>query len=164
MGDPSLTYYDPVNSNFLYVPPEVKGPISVTVNPAGGMPIQRPALKTKEPNVYKIDYPVRPGETRFRPELHRAHHQSDDLHRASCTPNARRQSRDPNGVTVKSDDLELAGTEPKSWLVFTASRTPASKWKWTERASSRRRPCEGSGDDNGQPQVQEDEAPHQSMY
>ncbi len=29
------------------------------------MPIQRPALKTKEPNVYKVDYPVRPGETRF---------------------------------------------------------------------------------------------------
>src|SRR5665213_2495344 len=46
-------------------PPIRKAPLAVTVNPAGGMPIQRPALKTKEPNVYKVDYPVRPGETRF---------------------------------------------------------------------------------------------------
>ena len=66
VGDPSVTYYDPVNGSVrFYVPPEAKGPIGVTVNPAGGMPIPRPALKTKEPNIYKIDYPVRPGETRF---------------------------------------------------------------------------------------------------
>src|SRR6202167_5866547 len=66
VGDPNLTYNDPVNGSVrFYVPPEAQGVTSVTVNPAGGMPIQRPALKTKDPNVYKVDYPVRPGETRF---------------------------------------------------------------------------------------------------
>ena len=111
VGDPSLTYYDPVNGSVrFYVPPEVKGPISVTVNPAGGMPIPRPALKTKEPNIYKIDYPVRPGETRFdlnytvpttNPMIF-----TDKLLHADASSNL----VVPNGVTVKSDDLELAGT------------------------------------------------------
>ena len=65
-GAPDVTLNDPVNGSVrFYVPPEVTGPIGVTVNPAGGMPIQRPALKTKDPNIYKIDYPIHPGETRF---------------------------------------------------------------------------------------------------
>ena len=66
LGDVNLTYNDPVNGSVrFYVPPEATGLGSVTVNPAGGMPIQRPALKTKDPGIYKVDYPVRPGETRF---------------------------------------------------------------------------------------------------
>ena len=80
VGDPALTYYDPVNGSVrFYVPPEAKGPIGVTVNPAGGMPIQRPALKTKEANIYKIDYPVRPGETRFDLNYTVPNHQPDDF-------------------------------------------------------------------------------------
>ena len=115
VGDPNVTYYDPVNGSVrFYVPPEAKGPISVTVNPAGGMPIQRPALKTKEPNIYKIDYPVRPGETRFDlnytvPTTNPMIFTDKEIH-----PEASSNLVVPNGVTAKSDDLELAGTEPKT--------------------------------------------------
>ena len=31
----------------------------------GGMPLPRPAEKTKQDNVFKINYPVKPGETQF---------------------------------------------------------------------------------------------------
>ncbi len=115
LGDPNLTYYDPVNGSVrFYVPPEAKGVTSVTVNPAGGMPIQRPIFKTKEPNIYKVDYPVRPGETRFDlnytvPTTNPMIFTDKLLH-----PDAASNLVVPNGVTVKSDDLELAGTEPKT--------------------------------------------------
>ncbi len=115
VGDPSLTYYDPVNGSVrFYVPPEAQGLTSVTVNPAGGMPIQRPALKTKEPNVYKVDYPVRPGETRFDinytiPTASPMIFTDKEIH-----PEASSNLVVPNGVTAKSDDLELAGQEPKT--------------------------------------------------
>ena len=65
-GDPKLTYNDPVNGSVrFYLPPEAQGKVSVTVNSPGGMPIQRPARRPKKPNVYKVDYPIKPGETRF---------------------------------------------------------------------------------------------------
>jgi hypothetical protein len=167
VGDPGVTYYDPVNGSVrFYVPAEVKGPIGVTVNPAGGMPIQRPALKTKEPNVYKIDYPVRPGETRFdlnytvpttSPMIF-----SDQLLHADAASNL----VVPNGVTVKSDDLELAGQEPKTQASI--YRIKKASFKVEVEGTGILSPpgqSEGSADDNGQPQVQEVKPRiYQSMY
>ena len=58
--------YDAANGTLhFYLPPEAKGIVSVTINAPGGMPIQRPAEKTNQPNVYKVSYPIKPGETRF---------------------------------------------------------------------------------------------------
>src|ERR1700722_3890206 len=115
VGDPNLTYNDPVNGSVrFYVPPEATGLGSVTVNPAGGMPIQRPALKTKEPNVYKIDYPVRPGETRFDinyavPTASPMIFTDKEIH-----PDASSNLVVPSGVTPTTGDLDFAGQEPKT--------------------------------------------------
>jgi hypothetical protein len=167
VGDPSVTYYDPVNGSVrFYVPPEAKGPIGVTVNPAGGMPIPRPALKTNLPNIYKIDYPVRPGETRFdlnytvpttSPMIF-----TDQLLHADAASNL----VVPNGVTVKSDDLELAGTEPKTQASIYRIKTASFKVE-VDGTGILAAPgqSEGSGDDNGQPQVQEVKPRiYESMY
>jgi hypothetical protein len=167
VGDPSVTYYDPVNGSVrFYVPPEVKGPISVTVNPAGGMPIQRPALKTKEPNVYKIDYPVRPGETRF--DLNYTVTTASPMIFSDRLLNADAASNlvVPNGVTAKSDDLELAGQEPRTQASIYRIKNASFKVQ-VDGTGILAAPgqSEGSGDDNGQPQVQEVKPRiYQSMY
>jgi hypothetical protein len=164
LGDANSTYYDPVKGSVrFYVPPEVKGPIGVTVNPAGGMPIPRPALKTESPNIYKIDYPVRPGETRFdlnytvpttSPMIF-----TDQLLHADAASNL----VVPNGVTVKSDDLELAGTEPKTQASI--YRIKSASFKVEVTGTGILSQSEGSGDDNGQPQVQEVKPRiYESMY
>ena len=167
VGDPNVTYYDPVNGSVrFYVPPEAKGPISVTVNPAGGMPIQRPALKTKEPEHLqdRLSGPAR--RNALRPELHGAHHQSHDLHRPAT---ARRCGIESGGPERRHREERRSGTgwrrSRRRRPAFTASRTRASKWKWMARASSRAGQSEGSGDDNGQPQVQEVKPRiYESMY
>jgi hypothetical protein len=158
MGAPSLTYYDPVNGSVrFYVPPEAKGLTSVTVNPAGGMPIQRPALKTKEPNIFKVDYPVRPGETRFdinytMPTASPMIFSDKEIH-----PEAASNLVVPSGVTAKSDDLELAGTEPKTQASIYRIKTGIknASFKVEVQGTGALQPPEASGDDNGQPQVQE---------
>jgi hypothetical protein len=167
VGDPSLTYYDPVNGSVrFYVPPEAKGPIAVTVNPAGGMPIQRPALKTKEPNIYKIDYPIHPGETRFdlnysmpttSPMIF-----SDKLLHTDAASNL----VVPNGVTAKSDDLELAGQEPKTQASIYRIKNASFKVEVDGVGNLQAQAqSEGSGDDNGQPQVQQVKPRiYESMY
>jgi hypothetical protein len=165
LGDSALTYYDPVNGSVrFYVPPQVDSPISVTVNPAGGMPIQRPALKTNVPNIYKIDYPVRPGETRFdlnytvptaSPMIF-----SDQLLHADAASNL----VVPNGVTVKSDDLDLVGQEPKTQASIYRIKSASFKVE-VDGTGLVQTQSEGSGDDNGQPQVQEvNPRIYESMY
>jgi hypothetical protein len=167
VGDPNVTYYDPVNGSVrFYVPPEAKGPISVTVNPAGGMPIPRPALKTKEPNIYKIDYPVRPGETRF--DLNYTVPTTDPMifTDKEIHPEASSNLVVPNGVTAKSDDLELAGTEPKTQASIYRIKNASFKVE-VDGTGILAPPAqsEGSGDDNGQPQVQEVKPRiYESMY
>lgn len=165
MGDPTTTYYDPVNGSVrFYVPPEVKGPIAVTVNPAGGMPIQRPALKTKEPNIYKIDYPIHPGETRF--DLNYAIPMASPMifNDKEIHPEAASNLVVPNGVTAKSDDLELAGTEPKTQASIYRIKNPNFKVE-VEGTGLLQAQSEGSRDDNGQPQVQEVKPRiYESMY
>jgi hypothetical protein len=153
-GDSSLTYYDPVNGSVrFYVPPEAQGLTSVTVNPAGGMPIQRPALKTKEPDVYKVDYPVRPGETRFDinytvPTTNPMTFTDKEIH-----PEASSNLVVPSGVIAKSDDLELVGQEPKTQASI--YRIKNASFKVEVDGIGALQQSEGSADDNGQPQVQE---------
>lgn len=154
-GAPDITYNDPVNGSVrFYVPPEATGTIAVTVNPAGGMPIQRPALKTKEPNVYKVDYPIHPGETRFDlnytvPTTNPMIFTDKEIH-----PEAAANLVVPSGVMAKSDDLELAGTEPKTQASIYRIKNPSFKVEVIgtgELADA----SQSSGEDNGQPQVQE---------
>lgn len=158
-GPPDATFNDPVNGDVrFYVPPDVKGPIDVTVNPAGGMPIKRPAIKTKEPGIYKIDYPIHPGETRFDlnytvPTTSPMIFADKEIH-----PEAAANLVVPNGVTAKSDDLELAGTEPKTQASIYRIKNPNFKVEVVGTgllADESQAQSQGSGDDNGQPQVQE---------
>jgi len=164
VGAPNLTYNDPVNGSVrFYVPPEATGLASVTVNPAGGMPIQRPALKTKDPNIYKVDYPVRPGETRFDinyavPTASPMIFTDKEIH-----PEAASNLVVPSGVTAKSDDLELAGQEPKTQASI--YRIKNANFKVDVEGVGSLQQAEGSSDDNGQPQVQEVKPRiYESMY
>jgi hypothetical protein len=113
-GDPKLTFNDPANGTLhFYLMPGAKD-MHVLIQGPGGMPIQREAGKTNEPNVYKVDYAVKPGDTRF------------DVNYVvpAATPwilsGKIVQKEDnvdlvaPVGFTVKGADLDNLGQEPKS--------------------------------------------------
>src|SRR5258708_4960419 len=114
-GDPKLTFNDPTNGTLhFYLPPEANGRVTVTINAPGGMPIQRPAEKTSQPNVYKVSYPIKPGETRF--DLSYVIPAATPLTFAGKILHGEGASDlvIPSGVTIKGDNVELAGQEPKT--------------------------------------------------
>jgi hypothetical protein len=59
------TFQDPAGSFKFFLPEAAGGQVSVSVVVAGGMPLNRQAEKTREPNVWAVKYPIKPGETRF---------------------------------------------------------------------------------------------------
>jgi hypothetical protein len=65
-NETTTTYQDPQKGSIqFYLPDAANGKVNVSIISPGGMPIQRSAEKTKEKNVYKIEYQVKPGENRF---------------------------------------------------------------------------------------------------
>ncbi len=106
----NTTFQDLSNGSVQLFLPEGVHP-EVTVTAPGGMPIKRPAEKTPKPGVFKIDYPVKPGETQF--EL------------AYNLPDPRKFTgkavgKDPlrlvtaSGVLLSGGNLRDLGTEPRT--------------------------------------------------
>ena len=155
-GDPSVTYNDPANGSFrFYLPPEAKGQVSVTINAPGGMPIQRPAEKTTEANVYKVDYPIKPGETRFDlnyvvPLTSPLIFSGKILHTEGASDLVA-----PNGVTLKGDNIELAGQEPKTQATIYQIKGASYKVEVEGTGSLQQPGAASSDEDNGMPTIQE---------
>ncbi len=157
--DSKTSYNDPVNGTCrFYLPPEAKGQVTVTVNAPGGMPIKRPAEPTKEPNVYKVNYPLKPGETRFDlnytvPITNPPVFSTKILH-----PEGSSDLVVPSGVTLKGDDIELAGQEPKTQASVYRIKNASFKVE-IEGTGSLQQPGASSSaegqDDSGQPTIQE---------
>jgi hypothetical protein len=155
-GDPKRTFSDPVNGSFrFYLPPEAGGKVSVTINTSGGMPIQRPAEKTKQADVYKVDYPIKPGETRFDlnytlPAASPMVYAGRILHTDGASDLVV-----PNGVTVTGDDIELAGQEPKTQASVYRIKNPSFKVQVSGTGSLQGPEAAQNGDDSGQPTIQQ---------
>jgi hypothetical protein len=49
----------------FYLPPGTDGKVEVNALAPGGMPIRRAAEKTAKPNIFKIDFPIKPGQSRI---------------------------------------------------------------------------------------------------
>jgi hypothetical protein len=50
----------------FYLPPASNGQVNVSAQGPQGMPLPRAAEKTSKENVFKVDFPVKPGETQFQ--------------------------------------------------------------------------------------------------
>lgn len=109
------TSYDAKNGSVrFYLPPEAKGAVNVTVTAPGGMPVTRSAEQTGQKNVYSVDYPIKPGETRFDlsyalPAAQPMVISGKILHAEGATRFAA-----PPGVVLNSSDLTALGEEPQT--------------------------------------------------
>jgi hypothetical protein len=155
-GDPKLTFNDASNGTLhFYLPPEAKGIVSVTINAPGGMPIQRPAEKTNQPNVYKVSYPIKPGETRFDlsyiiPSATPLTFAGKILHNEGSSDLVV-----PSGVTITGDNLDLAGQEPKTQASIYHIKGTSFKVEVTGTGSLRQSEAAAQDDDSGAPSIEQ---------
>jgi hypothetical protein len=118
------TYNDPDGGTLkFYVPSTAKGGVQVKATAPQGMPIDRAAEKSDQPDVYKVDFPIKPGETNFEvsyvvPYSSGAVYEGKLLYKTG-EPTLLVA---PNGVTLKGDGLESKGREPRTQAsVFSVS-------------------------------------------
>jgi hypothetical protein len=112
-NDGKTTWNDPDRGTLQFaLPAEAQGKVEVNVTAPGGLPIRRAPDPLGKPNEFKLDFPIKPGETRvdlswgipFRsPGVFTDHL----LSKAGLI-----QMVAPPGVEIKGPDVTLLGQEP----------------------------------------------------
>ncbi len=117
-NDSASTYNNPAEGSLrFYLPPEADGQMKVQVQGPQGMPLPREAEKAGRPGIYKVDYPVKPGETQFEvdyalPAGATFHGEVADVKGMAAASPLRLIA--PAGVTLEGEGIEKVGTEPKT--------------------------------------------------
>ncbi len=113
------TYNNPtVGSLRFYLPPAANGQVRINAQGPQGMPLPRPAEKTDQSDVFKIDFPIKPGQTEFEIAYTLPVGSPMTFHGRVTDIKGMRTSPlrliAPSGVTLAGKDIQLVGTEPKT--------------------------------------------------
>ncbi len=110
-NDGKLTYSDPEGGTLKFFLPEAAGgKVGVTATAPQGMPLQRAAEKTKQANVYKVDFPIKPGETRI--DVTYALPAAGTFSGKTFYAGAPTRLVAPAGVTLAGEGLSSLGQDP----------------------------------------------------
>jgi hypothetical protein len=113
------------------------------------MPIQQAADKTSTPNVYKLAFPIKPGETRIDigyslPFTAPGTFEGKILYKGGPT-----RLVAPNGVTIKGDNIQPIGQEPRTQASIYDVKGTAFKVEISGAGSLRQ--ADDSSDDSSGP-------------
>jgi hypothetical protein len=110
------TYNDPDGGTLkFYLPPAAKGIVQVKATAPQGMPIDRAAEKTNQAEIYKLDFPIKPGETNIQVN-YLVPYSSGAVFEGKTLGKTEEPTLlvVPDGVTLKGEGVQNRGQEPKS--------------------------------------------------
>jgi hypothetical protein len=158
-NDTVKTFSDPQKGSAQFnLPREANGTAEVTISAPGGMPIRRPAEQTNQPGVFKVNYPVKPGETRF--EVRYTMPKADQFS-SKVVGSEPLRIVTPGAVTLEGNGIEDMGQEPSTQARIYNVKAKEFSVKITGSGSLSAAGGEGGGAsaDNGDaPQVEESNA------
>jgi hypothetical protein len=147
----------------FFLPPAANGQVRVQVQGPGGMPLPRPAEKTSQDNVFKVDYPVKPGETQFNLSYSLPVGSPSTLR--GVVPVIKGQPAGPvrfvvpPGVTLESSDIRSLGQEPQTQATIYDLTASAYTINVTGTGSLGGDTSADNGDDSDRPQVEQKNPP-----
>jgi hypothetical protein len=114
-NDGKTTYNDPDGGTLqFFLPPAAKGVVQVNCTAPQGMPIQRAADKTGRADVYKVDFPIKPGETRIDLSYMVPYTQGATFGGKIFFKGGPTRLVTPSGVTLKGVEIQSLGAEPRT--------------------------------------------------
>ena len=106
---------DPADGTLhFFLPPGAEGKVKINATSPGGMPLQESAVKTNKPDIYKVNFPVRPGETRFDLSFTTPYTEGAAYAGKIVTSDENTYLIAPKGVTLKGDNVNDMGEEPRT--------------------------------------------------
>jgi hypothetical protein len=114
-NDLNETYQDPSKGSIrVFLPQGAPTAVqaNVTAPGGGGISVRRPLEKTNEPGVYKVDYPIKPGETTF--EITYSMPPSESFSGRWLHSDAPMRLITPGTVTLTGDGIKFLAQEPQT--------------------------------------------------
>lgn len=114
-NDGKTAWNDPTDGTLqFFLPAGANGNVKINATPPGGMPLQQPASKTNKPDVFKVNFPVRPGETRFDVSYVTPYTAGQPYAGKIVSHDQNTYLIVPKGVTLTGDNLSDMGQEPRT--------------------------------------------------
>jgi len=114
-NDGQTAWNDPGNGTLhFFLPAAADGKVKAEVTSPGGMPIGAPVAKTNQSDIFEIDYPVKPGETRFDLTYQVPYTAGAPYEGKIVTKDDNTYLIVPNGVSMAGEGLNDLGQEPKT--------------------------------------------------
>jgi hypothetical protein len=114
-NDGKTTWNDPDRGTLQFaLPAAAQGKVEINVLAPGGMPIRRAADPGTKPNTFKLDFPIKPGESRVDMTWAMPFNTPGVFEDKVLTKSGALRLVTPVGVTVKGSDVETLGTEPST--------------------------------------------------
>jgi hypothetical protein len=153
-NESTTTLQDSSNGTAQFYPPKAAGDkVQVSVTPPTQMTIQRQAVKAAKPGSFKIDYPARPGETRF--DMHYTLPASDSFSTKVVPGDRPTMVVTPVSVHLTGDGIKEAGVEQDVQARLYEVTGPSFDVKIEGTGSIRDRQSNAPEEDTGQPKTTE---------
>ena len=98
----------------FYLPAAANGQVQVNATAPGGVAIVAAVKKTSKPDVYAVDFPVKPGETRFNLSYTVPYTEGAAYEGKIVTKDDNTYLIAPNGMTLEGENLNDLGLEPRT--------------------------------------------------
>lgn len=109
----TMTYHDTAAGSAQFFLPEGSAESAKAIITApGGMPVPRPASQTAKAGIYKVDYPLKPGDTRI--EVTYTTPAAQKFSGKIAASDAPTRIVTPATVTLTGDGIETLGQEPQT--------------------------------------------------
>lgn len=109
----AMTYHNAAaGSAQFYLPKGSEESARAVITAPGGMPVPRPATLTAKAGIYKVDYPLKPGETRI--EVTYTTPVAQKFSGKVVASDAPTRLVTPSTVTLTGDGIESLGQEPQT--------------------------------------------------
>jgi hypothetical protein len=144
----------------FYLPPASNGQVRISARGPQGMPLPRPAEKTEQNDIFKVQFPVKPGETEFQIAyvlpVGSPFTFEGRVVNIKGMPAGPLRLIAPSGVTLAGTDIQPVGTEPTTRANIYNVISPNNFTVNITGTGALHNPGEsGSGDSSDSPQVTE---------
>ncbi len=158
-NDGNTAWYDPnAGTAHFYLPAGAGGKAEINATAPGGMPIGAAMLKTSKTDVFGVDFPIKPGETRIDVNYSTPYTEGAAYEGKIASKDENTYLIAPNGVTMKGDRLNDLGSEPQTQAHIYGLSGTAYKVELTGSVAASADAGAGgddSGDSSGAPQIEE---------
>ncbi len=151
----NMTWHDPENGTLrFFVPAAGKDSVKVMATAPQGMPVQRAPQPAKQAGTYKLNFPIKPGETRIDVSYTMPFTAPGPFSGKTLAAGVPTRIVVPSGVTLTGEGLKPLGTEPSTQAAIFETNAQSFQANLEGTGSLHAAASEDAGDEGG-PSMQE---------